>query len=169
MHQSHALSTCGLSDETEDGIANIYFPLVMQKPFLIIYFLPLLLFLSIALMNLVTAVLVDSWAEFLFELDVNLFQVCTSCLVRNSERVKVSTVGRHMKHQSPLGRVPTVSFCLCLGGQPLDMSWIEALGLPFLLRNMRWSMPLKKRSLHASEQKSRSRPLCPTCWRSFRP
>lgn len=60
----------------KDGIANIYFPLVMQKPFLIIYFLPLLMFLSIALMNLVTAVLVDSWADFLIELDVQLFQDC---------------------------------------------------------------------------------------------
>ncbi|CAK8999390.1 unnamed protein product [Durusdinium trenchii] len=48
---------------TLDGIANIYFPLVMQKPFLIIYFLPLLMFLSIALMNLVTAVLVEHALE----------------------------------------------------------------------------------------------------------
>ena len=44
---------------TLDGIAEVYFPLVVKKPVLIIYFLPLLMFLSIALMNLVTAVLVE--------------------------------------------------------------------------------------------------------------
>lgn len=43
---------------TMDAIANVYYPLVMAKPVLIIYFLPLLMFLSIGLMNLVTAVLV---------------------------------------------------------------------------------------------------------------
>lgn len=42
-----------------DAIAEVYFPLVVEKPILIIYFLPLLMFLSIGLMNLVTAVLVD--------------------------------------------------------------------------------------------------------------
>ena len=36
-----------------DAIANIYYPLIVIKPVLIIYFLPLLVFLSIALMNLV--------------------------------------------------------------------------------------------------------------------
>ena len=44
---------------TMDAIAEVYFPLVVEKPILIIYFLPLLMFLSIGLMNLVTAVLVD--------------------------------------------------------------------------------------------------------------
>eukprot|EP00435_Cladocopium_sp_Y103_P034701 s80_g9.t1 len=44
---------------TMDAIANVYYPLVMAKPVLIIYFLPLLMFLSIGLMNLVTAVLVE--------------------------------------------------------------------------------------------------------------
>ena len=44
---------------TLDGIAEVYFPLVVKKPVLMIYFLPLLMFLSIALMNLVTAVLVE--------------------------------------------------------------------------------------------------------------
>eukprot|EP00913_Durusdinium_trenchii_P035165 g32897.t1 len=46
-----------------DAIANVYFPLVTVKPVLIIYFLPLLMFLSIALMNLVTAVLVEHALE----------------------------------------------------------------------------------------------------------
>lgn len=41
---------------TMDAIANVYFPLIVQRPILLIYFLPLLMFLSIALMNLVTAV-----------------------------------------------------------------------------------------------------------------
>lgn len=48
---------------TLDAIANVYFPLVTVKPVLIIYFLPLLMFLSIALMNLVTAVLVEHALE----------------------------------------------------------------------------------------------------------
>lgn len=30
----------------EDAIANVYFPLIMAKPVLLIYFLPLLMFLS---------------------------------------------------------------------------------------------------------------------------
>lgn len=33
-------------------IAQVYFPLIMAKPWLVIYFMPILLFLSIALMNL---------------------------------------------------------------------------------------------------------------------
>ena len=41
---------------TMDAIANVYYPLIVQRPILLIYFLPLLMFLSIALMNLVTAV-----------------------------------------------------------------------------------------------------------------
>ncbi|CAK9072773.1 Muscle calcium channel subunit alpha-1 (MDL-alpha-1), partial [Durusdinium trenchii] len=48
---------------TLDAIANVYFPLIMAKPVLLIYFLPLLMFLSIALMNLVTAVLVEKALE----------------------------------------------------------------------------------------------------------
>lgn len=48
---------------TMDAIANVYYPLVMAKPVLIIYFLPLLMFLSIGLMNLVTAVLVEHALE----------------------------------------------------------------------------------------------------------
>lgn len=48
---------------TMDAIANVYYPLVLHKPALIIFFLPLLMFLSIGLMNLVTAVLVEHALE----------------------------------------------------------------------------------------------------------
>ncbi|CAK8999399.1 unnamed protein product [Durusdinium trenchii] len=68
---------------TMDGIANIYFPLVMQKPFLIIYFLPLLLFLSIALMNLVTAVLVEHALE-------HASQEAELARIRTKEQIKAT-------------------------------------------------------------------------------
>jgi len=48
---------------TLDAIGSVYYPLVMEKPILFFYFLPLLMFLSIALMNLVTAVLVEHALE----------------------------------------------------------------------------------------------------------
>ena len=40
-----------------------YFPLIMAKPYLVIFFMPLFLFLSLGLMNLVTAVLVEHALE----------------------------------------------------------------------------------------------------------
>jgi len=48
---------------TQDSIASIYVPLIRQKPWLVLYFLPILLIISISLMNLVTAVLVDGASE----------------------------------------------------------------------------------------------------------
>jgi len=44
---------------TMDSIAGVYFPLIMAKPWLAIYFMPLMVLISIGLMNLVTAVLVE--------------------------------------------------------------------------------------------------------------
>ena len=43
---------------TLDSLATIYFPLIVARPALLCYFLPILVFVSIGLMNLVTAV---SW------------------------------------------------------------------------------------------------------------
>lgn len=44
---------------TLDSVAQVYFPLIIQKPELSVYFLVVLLFISISLMNLVTAVIVE--------------------------------------------------------------------------------------------------------------
>merc|ERR1712137_467509 len=43
-----------------DSIASIYLPLVMRRANLIVYFFPVLMFLSVAIMNIITAMLVDS-------------------------------------------------------------------------------------------------------------
>jgi len=48
---------------TMDSVAYVYFPLVRQKPFLALYFIAIVLIVSIALMNLVTAVLVEGALE----------------------------------------------------------------------------------------------------------
>eukprot|EP00933_Yihiella_yeosuensis_P022859 TRINITY_DN1790_c3_g1_i1.p1 TRINITY_DN1790_c3_g1~~TRINITY_DN1790_c3_g1_i1.p1 ORF type:complete len:596 (+),score=89.61 TRINITY_DN1790_c3_g1_i1:214-2001(+) len=48
---------------TMDSIAGIYSPLIVQRPYLVMYFMPLLVFISISLMNLITAVLVESSME----------------------------------------------------------------------------------------------------------
>ena len=62
VHSEMMARSCQLAVfPAKDGIAAIYYPLIMAKPILLVYFLPLLLFLSIALMNLVTAVLVETW------------------------------------------------------------------------------------------------------------
>ena len=39
---------------TMDSLATIYFPLIEARPYLVLFFLPLLIFISIGLMNLVT-------------------------------------------------------------------------------------------------------------------
>ncbi|CAE7554920.1 scn4aa [Symbiodinium sp. CCMP2456] len=48
---------------TLDSIAAIYFPLIMSKPELFAFFAPILMFISIGLMNLVTAALVENAME----------------------------------------------------------------------------------------------------------
>ena len=45
---------------TLDNIAEVYYPLIMHRPFLCVYFFPILIFISIGLMNLVTAALVEN-------------------------------------------------------------------------------------------------------------
>ncbi|CAE7879495.1 SCN1A [Symbiodinium microadriaticum] len=45
---------------TMDSLATIYFPLIEARPYLVLFFLPLLIFISIGLMNLVTAALVEN-------------------------------------------------------------------------------------------------------------
>jgi hypothetical protein len=44
---------------TLDSVASVYNPLVLSQPLLVLYFLPIILIVSISLMNMVTAVLVD--------------------------------------------------------------------------------------------------------------
>jgi len=44
---------------TGDGISGLYYPLILQKPFLCIYFMALLMAVTLALMNLVTAMVVE--------------------------------------------------------------------------------------------------------------
>lgn len=46
-----------------DSIASIYFPLITYDPFLVIFFIPFILIVSICLMNLVTAVIVEGAIE----------------------------------------------------------------------------------------------------------
>jgi len=48
---------------TLDGIANVSYPLMLEKPHLGILFFPILIFISIGLMNLVTAALVENAME----------------------------------------------------------------------------------------------------------
>ena len=48
---------------TLDGIANVSYPLMLEKPYLGILFFPILIFISIGLMNLVTAALVENAME----------------------------------------------------------------------------------------------------------
>lgn len=48
---------------TLDSIAAVYYPLILQKPLLIIFFGPILVIVSVGLMNLITAVLVESSLE----------------------------------------------------------------------------------------------------------
>merc|ERR1719188_315090 len=44
---------------TVDGMADIYLPLIHAKPLLLVYFPPVIMLLSIVLMNLITAVIVE--------------------------------------------------------------------------------------------------------------
>lgn len=44
---------------TLDSIAAVYYPLIMVRPWLLMYFLPVMVLISVGLMNLVTAVLVE--------------------------------------------------------------------------------------------------------------
>lgn len=48
---------------TLDSIAAVYYPLIVQKPLLILYFGPIFFIVSIGLMNLITAVLVENSLE----------------------------------------------------------------------------------------------------------
>ena len=41
---------------TLDSLATVYFPLIVERPILLFYFMPMLIFVSIGLMNLITAV-----------------------------------------------------------------------------------------------------------------
>ena len=45
---------------TLDNIVEVYYPLIMHRPWLSLYFFPILIFISIGLMNLVTAALVEN-------------------------------------------------------------------------------------------------------------
>merc|ERR1712241_810068 len=46
-----------------DSIASIYHPLIIKDPVLLVFFLPFILVVSISLMNLVTAVIVEGATE----------------------------------------------------------------------------------------------------------
>eukprot|EP00439_Symbiodinium_sp_Y106_P065345 s720_g10.t1 len=45
---------------TLDNLSDVYYPLIMTRPWLCLYFFPILVFISIGLMNLVTAALVEN-------------------------------------------------------------------------------------------------------------
>jgi len=45
---------------TQDSISGLYFPLVMERPALCVYFLALIIFVGLSLMNLITAMLVET-------------------------------------------------------------------------------------------------------------
>ncbi|CAJ1327725.1 unnamed protein product [Effrenium voratum] len=49
---------------TVDSLASIYYPLIVEKPYLSLFFLPLMILISVCLMNLVTAVLVETSMNF---------------------------------------------------------------------------------------------------------
>ncbi|CAE7288746.1 para [Symbiodinium pilosum] len=48
---------------TLDSIAAVYSPLIMKKPYLAVYFASILIFVSIGLMNLITAVIIEGAME----------------------------------------------------------------------------------------------------------
>lgn len=50
---------------TLDDIADVYYPLVLERPYLCAFFFPILIFISIGLMNLVTAALVENETWFM--------------------------------------------------------------------------------------------------------
>jgi len=45
---------------TQDSISGLYFPLVLERPALCVYFVALIIFVSLSLMNLITALLVET-------------------------------------------------------------------------------------------------------------
>ena len=49
---------------TVDSLAAVYYPLIVEKPYLSLFFLPLMILISVCLMNLVTAVLVETSMNF---------------------------------------------------------------------------------------------------------
>jgi len=49
---------------TVDSLAAVYYPLIVEKPYLSLFFLPLMILISVCLMNLVTAVLVETSMSF---------------------------------------------------------------------------------------------------------
>ena len=48
---------------TMDSLATIYFPLIEARPYLVLFFLPLLIFISIGLMNLVTKCIQQTFVD----------------------------------------------------------------------------------------------------------
>ena len=57
---------------TLDDIADVYYPLVLERPYLCAFFFPILIFISIGLMNLVTAALVENETWFMTFMTWNL-------------------------------------------------------------------------------------------------
>jgi len=49
-----------ISFVTMDGLVDIYEPLIYKKPYLVLYFLPILVIVSIAFMNIVTALVLEN-------------------------------------------------------------------------------------------------------------
>merc|ERR1712008_254218 len=46
-----------------DSISSLYFPLILEDPGLMFYFIPFILIVSVSLMNLVTAVIIEGAIE----------------------------------------------------------------------------------------------------------
>eukprot|EP00439_Symbiodinium_sp_Y106_P065924 s447_g10.t1 len=105
---------------TLDSVAPIYFPLILHKPLLGLYFFFIILFVSIALMNLVTAVLVEGALENasadkeLEKLDLQeklksqmprLLQIFKD-IDKDSGRMKWQIIGRLLMAMVPVDVIP---------------------------------------------------------------
>ena len=91
---------------TLDDVADVYFPLIMAKPYLCAFFFPILMFISVGLMNLVTASLVEN-AMQTAALEAEEERLKLKKKVKNAEASVVQASTSRRKHQC---RVRDASF-----------------------------------------------------------